>query len=89
VKFTTGEQNLAKEFGLDLTKIDGPRILRATNPFSGDSVPLNQLEADIYNNVMTLYQQYCNGNGKVVGKYDRLKYLLLKINSDAYMRLID
>lgn len=89
MKFTKGEQNLATKYGLDLSKNDDVPMFAAMNPFSGDTVTLNALHYKIYAVVMSLYKEYLNGNGKVVGEYDRLKYLFLKLNSDAYMRLID
>ena len=89
-RFTTGELNLMKEFGLDVTKVDELRTEYRENPFSGDRVTLNKFEARIYDLTINMIMAYERGdkNFKVV-KYDRLKYLLLKINSDAYMRLID
>ena len=90
IKFTTGELNLMKEFGLDSTKFDEPKVTERSNPFSGVSVPLNAFEAKLYDLTINMIMAYERGDKNFkVQKYDRLKYLLLKVNSDAYMRLID
>ena len=90
IKFTTGELNLMKEFGLDSMKYDEPKTDSRANPFSGDRVPLNTFEARIYDLTINMIMAYERGDKNFkVQKYDRLKYLLLKVNSDAYMRLID
>lgn len=90
IKFTTGELNLMKEFGLDSTKFDAPKTTKRTNPFSGVSVDLNEFEARIYDLTIDMIMMYERGDRNFkVAKYDRLKYLLLKVNSQAYMDLID
>ena len=90
IKFTTGELNLMKEFGLDPTKYDEPKVTERSNPFSGVSVPLNTFEAKLYDLTIKMIMAYESGDPNFkVGKYDRLKYLLLKINPQAYMDLID
>lgn len=89
-KFTKGEQNLAKRWKIDLDHaFDTNRWVPVQNTVSGAEVKLNSVEADIYSQVMALYQDYLDGDDSVVREYDRLKYLLLKINPTAYMALID
>ena len=88
-KFTTGEQNLAKKYNLDLTKKDEPRTLTEYNRFGGASVAVNELELKTYRAAMSLYEAYERGQKINVSEADRLKYLLLRLNSDAYMALLD
>lgn len=89
LKFTTGEQNLAKKFNLDLTKKDEPVAYEAENPFSGVTVQLNPLGAQLYQLTLQKYRDIERGLSKNVAEYDRLKYLFLKLFPDAYMDLID
>lgn len=91
LKFTKGELNLAEKFSIDLSDeaLGESKILSAENPFSGDTVMLNPTEYKIYHIVMQLYSNISFHGGGDVRTYDRLKYLLLKINPEAYMKLID
>lgn len=62
----------------------------AENRFSGERVPLNALEATIYSWCEKWYNRYSAGNMPTpIQTYDDMKYLLLEINSKAYMSLID
>lgn len=88
-KLTTGETNLLKEFGLDKFTQDEPRTITHTNRFSGVPVEVNRLESGLYREAMEIYNQYEMGRKVSIGKADRLKYLLLKLNNAAYMTLLD
>lgn len=89
MKFTTGEQNLAKKYNLDLTRVGDPAVFTATNPFSGVQVKLNALGASSYSLTMQKYQDIHYGRSTNVAEADRLKYLFLKLFPDEYMDLLD
>jgi len=60
------------------------------NPFSGVEVPLNAFELSIYNFCLNWYARYERGDMSLpIQVYDSMKYLLLAINSNAYMDLLD
>ena len=51
---------------------------------------MNEAVAKIHDTFYTMMSRYERGDHTVnVGKMDRIKYLVLKFNSDAYMGLID
>lgn len=89
MKFTTGEQNLARKHNLDLTKVGEPAMCTATNPFSGVQVDLNELGGALYALTMKKYQDIHYGRSTNVAEADRLKYLFLKLFPDEYMDLLD
>jgi predicted urease superfamily metal-dependent hydrolase len=89
MKFTTGEQNLAKKYNLDLALNTEARTITEYNRFGGDSVLVNPLESKTYHTAITLYESYERGMRINVNEADRLKYLLLKLNSEAYQALLD
>jgi len=89
MKFTTGEQNLAKKYNVDLTKIDAPRTIEQDNRFGFGSAMVNEQEQKLYKASIAIYEQYERGEKANISEADRLKYLLLKVNSDAYQALLD
>jgi hypothetical protein len=90
-KLTAADEKALVRYGLDkYDRNDTAKLWTAENPFSGDIVAMNEFMYHLYLKICNLYQRYCNGEtGKVVQEYDRLKYIMLKLDSDAYMRLID
>jgi len=89
LKFTTGEQNLAKKYNIDLTKVGEPRTIEQMNRFGYGSVLLNKTEQNLYRASIAIYEAYEYGRPANISEADRLKYLLLKINSEAYSTLLD
>lgn len=89
MKFTTGEQNLAKKYNIDLTKVNEPRTVNQSNRFGYGSVELNETEQKLYQASIKIYEDYEHGRPANIREADRLKYLLLKINSEAYSTLLD
>lgn len=92
VKFTKGENNLISEFQLNLMgdPLDTARVYERTNPFSGDRVKLNSFQANLYDLITETYADLAAGLKPMpVAKFDRLKYLFLKLDSESYMRLLD
>jgi len=65
--------------------------LPARNPFSGVEVPLNPLEATIYDFCLQWYSRYETGANTEcpISTYDNMRYYLLALNSNAYMELLD
>lgn len=63
----------------------------ATNPFSGVTVQLNDLEATIYEFCMRWYARYEQGMDTEcpVSTYDNMRYYFLDLNARAYMDLLD
>jgi hypothetical protein len=65
----------------------------AQNPFSGETVELNALEKMIYNWCANWYHNDYSRNPlktqAPIQTYDDMKYFLLFLNSDAYMKLLD
>jgi hypothetical protein len=59
------------------------------NPFSGEYVTLNGLEATIYNFCVSWYTRYNAGRETSIQVYDDMKYFLLELNPEAYQALID
>lgn len=88
-KFTAGEQNLAKKYNLDLTKKDEPRTIEVMNRFGFGSVMVNALEKKTYQASIAIYEAYEYGRPANISEADRLKYLLLSLNSEAYSTLLD
>ena len=88
-KLTTGQTNLLKEFNLATFSQDEPRTITRYNRFGMGSVVVNKLEAGLYDSSIAIFEQYERGEKANIAKADRLKYLLCKINSEAYMTLID
>jgi len=86
--FTKGETNLMVKYGIDGFNVNGPRDYSITNIF-GVSVPANTFEVELYRKIMIQYSKYEAGDFSAVRDFDRLKYLMLKVNADTYMALID
>ena len=90
-KLTKGEENLITKF--DLLKYGDPLDVKKTstrwNPVSGVSVQLNPFCANLYDEISAQYAKYERGDFSAVRWYDRLKYLLLKFDDNAYMELVD
>jgi hypothetical protein len=65
----------------------------ATNPYTRVEVELNPLEFSLYTWLMNWYTRYERGGVELAGApiqaYDDVKYLLLKLNTQAYYDLID
>ncbi len=86
-KLTKGELNLMKEFGIE--DVYAPPTVIRTNIFSGEGVNLNTAAARIFDLVMGMQRQYDMGVKINVAKFDRLRYLFLKLWPDSYMSLLD
>jgi len=91
-KLTAGEVNLMKEFGI--ANVDAPTVTTRTNPWSGESIPLNAAAANVYDTIKAMEYAYETGglyNGKPfkVQSFDRLRMLFLKFWGDAYKALLD
>jgi hypothetical protein len=66
----------------------------ASNPFSGVEMELDPLEFSIFKFCIKWYRAYEAGisagyNLPPIQVFDTMKYLLLKINAEAYMNLLD
>jgi hypothetical protein len=55
-----------------------------TNPFSGDTVALNNIETSIYDFIIGVAY-----SGKYHKNFDRARYWFAEVNSEAYMKLLD
>jgi hypothetical protein len=55
-----------------------------TNPFSGDTVALNNIEISIYDFIIEVAY-----SGKYHKNFDRARYWFAEVNSEAYMKLLD
>ena len=89
-KLTTGELNLLKEIGVDPANVYDEPTTQRSNRFTGEAFKMNEAVAKIHDTFYTMMNRYERGDRTVnVGKMDRVKYLVLKFNSDAYMGLID
>ena len=86
--FTKGEINLMVKYGIDGFNVTGPRGYVITNHF-GVTVPANEFEVELYRQTMIQYSKYEAGDFSAVRDFDRLKYLFLKVNPEAYYDLID
>lgn len=66
---------------------------RITNPWSGDSATVNPLIAALYQMIMELQTGHFNKYGLTkknwVSKFDRARYLILKLDSSIYMNFVD
>lgn len=88
MKFSKGEINLATKYNLDLTKNDESPTHIAQNPISGVEVKLNSVQVTLYCATMDAYAKWEQGTG-TSQTFDRLKYLFLKLNPNAYYDLVD
>lgn len=62
----------------------------ASNPFSGVEMELDPLEFSIFKFCTKWYRAYEAGIAPLpIQVFDTMKYLLLKINAEAYMNLLD
>jgi len=86
--FTKGEINLMVKYGIDGFNVNGPRNYTITNRF-GRMAAANEFEVELYRQIMIQYSKYEAGAFSAVRDFDRLKYLMLKVNADTYMALID
>jgi hypothetical protein len=90
-KLTNGEAKLVLANGLDT--FGPPESQEKTesrdNPYSGDRVMMNRFAARLYDLTMQAYGRCQTGERGAVRTFDRLKYLLLKIDENAYMKLVD
>lgn len=90
-KLTKGQQNLIAKYNLMSAgdPMDPNKVTVRSNPFSGAQVEMNAFMANLYDLVCDKYRQYEMGDHSVVRDYDRLKYLLLHFDTQAYYDLID
>lgn len=89
-KFTTGELNLMRELGVDPEHAwDPDTTVERSNRFTGAVFSMNKVTAKLHDIFYQMMNQYEMGLKVNVAKMDRVKYLVLKLNSDAYMGLID
>ena len=90
-KFTKGETNLMKEFGLNgFDPYETAKEYEATNPFSGVAVQLNTFGATLYALIKGMEAKY-NRRDKTFKqqKFDRLRMLFLKLFPSEWMDLLD
>jgi len=98
---TKGQENLLNKITQMYPAIVEGRFYQAQNPYSGDVVKLNSNEARAYQYAIEGYQKYlsikqpCKTNKEMkeinsaITQYDKGKYLLLALNSNAYRKLLD
>jgi hypothetical protein len=55
-----------------------------TNPYSGITIPLNNIEYSVYDFIITL-----SDLGIYHKDFDRARYWFAEVNRDAYMKLLD
>lgn len=91
MKLTKGEINLIAKYGLAKygDPFDPDKVEKRQNRFSGEIVPLNRFANKLCTEVLRAYSNYEVGVKGAAREFDRLKYLLLKIDPNAYMKLID
>jgi len=90
IKFTTGETNLMKEFGLDRFDYTEETVTTRTNPFSGAPIQLNTFASKLYDKIKAIEMDINMGCFTVpVTKFDRLRYLFSKLFPSEYMDLLD
>ena len=83
---------LTDDYGLEL-----PTDLTVINAFSGQSFTANSpLSAALVNFLLVSYRNYnlfgrmfYNNKQVAIGTYDRVKYLLMKIDNETYYNVID
>ena len=83
---------LTDDYGLEL-----PTDLTVTNAFSGQDFTANSpLSAALVNFLLVSYRNYSlfgkmfyNNKQVAIGTYDRVKYLLMKIDNETYYNVID
>ena len=83
---------LTDDYGLEL-----PTDLTVTNAFSGqDFIANSPLSAALVNFLLVSYRNYnlfgkmyFNSRPVAIGTYDRVKYLLMKIDNETYYNVID
>lgn len=96
INLTKPETNLLNkltdDYGLEL-----PTNLTVINAFSGQSFIANSpLSAALVNFLLVSYRNYnlfgrmfYNNKKVAIGTYDRVKYLLMKIDNETYYNVID
>jgi hypothetical protein len=96
IALTKPENNLLNkltdDYGLEL-----PTDLTVTNAFSGQDFTANSpLSAALVNFLLVSYRNYSlfgkmfyNNKQVAIGTYDRVKYLLMKIDNETYYNVID
>jgi len=89
-KLTAADEKAIIRFGLDrFDRNDPDKAWVRTNPFSGAEVHLNTFTKRLVDIILDLYGRYERGDFKAVKDYDRMKLILLKLDSDTYYKLID
>ena len=98
---TTPEKNLLAKlqtkYGFDVTGSQGEANTRVNRVIGVTSKPLNPLVAALVDFIYECYDAYernnyqmtYNGKDVAIGTFDRVKYLVLKLDSQAYGDLID
>jgi len=100
-KLTPADEKFIAKFLAD--KLDySTEIMIRTNPFSGAKVELDPVSAVCYDFAITLYKAMSHGDDKilkeihpslkmsnVVSNYDRARFIVLKMNPEAYSSLLD
>jgi hypothetical protein len=84
-----GELNLLKELGVDHTKVNEARTEQRHNPMTRVPYVMSPAVAKIYDAFRGMMDMYEHRRQVNVYKMDRIKYLVLKFDNDAYRTLID
>jgi hypothetical protein len=84
IKFTKSEQNI-----LDSLENLPSENQIVKNPYTEVEVELTPRETALYNHILNLNDRINKGETNLIQKFDRSRYLFLKLNSDAYYDLID
>jgi len=90
-KLTAADEKAIVRFGLDRFDRNDPNKTgwAQYNQLTGEKVEMNEFMSRLVELVFDLYRQYERGDRAVVKDFDRMKYIVLKLDSDVYYKLID
>jgi hypothetical protein len=96
ISLTKPESNLLEKLNIKYGLIVSENETTARNMCSGAKFTVSPLSAALVNFLNEAYRTYAlfgtmhfNGNTVAVGTFDRVKYLLMKLDSETYSNTID
>ena len=96
ISLTKPESNLLEKLDIKYGLIVNPYETTAINMCSGSKFTVSPLSAALVKFLNEAYRTYAlfgtmhfNGNTVAVGTFDRVKYLLMKLDIDTYSNTID
>lgn len=89
LKLTIGQRNTLKKHGLDKLDATAPNTDIRTNPYSNETVELNELATRLYDKIKAIERVYQQGSKINTRDFDSLRYVFLTLFPDAWQKLLD